>query len=133
MKKAVIIKVNLDLVGDSVGIREEGGVLNQTAQEMEIKCLPLDIPNSIEVDISELSIGDTIQANQVKLDDKLELMSPEDMLIVSVTTPMKEAEPKDEDLEEGAESDEGEGAADTSSDAGSDDSSGESADSGNNS
>ena len=133
MKKAVIIKVNLDLVGDSVGIREEGGVLNQTAQEMEIKCLPLDIPNSIEVDISELSIGDTIQANQVKLDDKLELMSPEDMLIVSVTTPMKEAEPKDEDLEEGVESDEGEGAADTSSDGGSDDSSGESADSGNNS
>lgn len=132
MKKAVIVKVNLELVGDSVGIREEGGILNQTSQELEVKCLPLDIPNIIEVDISELSIGDTIQANQVKLDDKLELMSPEDMLIVSVTTPMKEAEPDtDEDLEAGAESDEGE--AEASSDTGSDDSSGESADSGNNS
>ena len=132
MKKAVIVKVNLELVGDSVGIREEGGILNQTAQELEIKCLPLDIPNIIEVDISELSIGDTIQANQVKLDDKLELMSPEDMLIVSVTTPMKEVEPEtDEDLEAGAESDEGE--AEASSDTGSDDSSGESSDSGNNS
>ena len=132
MKKAVIVKVNLELVGDSVGIREEGGILNQTAQELEIKCLPLDIPNIIEVDISELSIGDTIQANQVKLDDKLELMSPEDMLIVSVTTPMKEAEPDtDEDIEAGAESDEGE--AEASSDTGSDDSSGESSDSGNNS
>jgi len=132
MKKAVIVKVNLELVGDSVGIREEGGILNQTAQELEIKCLPLDIPNIIEVDISELSIGDTIQANQVKLDDKLELMSPEDMLIVSVTTPMKEAEPETgEGLEEGAESDEGE--AEASSDTGSDDSSGESSDSGNNS
>ena len=132
MKKAVIVKVNLELVGDSVGIREEGGILNQTSQELEVKCLPLDIPNIIEVDISELSIGDTIQANQVKLDDKLELMSPEDMLIVSVTTPMKEAEPEtDEDLEAGAESDEGE--AEASSDTASDDSSGESSDSGNNS
>ena len=134
MKKAVIVKVNLELVGDSVGIREEGGVLNQTSQELEVKCLPLDIPNSIEVDISELSIGDTIQANQVKLNDKIELMSPEDMLIVSVTTPMKEVESEaGEDLEEGAESDENEGAADTSTDAGSEDSGAESSDSGNNS
>ena len=108
MKKAVVVKVSIDLVGDSIGIREEGGILNQTAQEVDIKCLPLDIPNSIEVDISELAIGDTIVANQIKLDDSLELMSAEDMLIVSVTLPMKEVEPEIEDeLEEGEEGEEG--------------------------
>ena len=108
MKKAVVVKVSIDLVGDSIGIREEGGILNQTAQEVDIKCLPLDIPNSIEVDISELAIGDTIVANQIKLDDNLELMSAEDMLIVSVTLPMKEVEPEIEDeLAEGEEGEEG--------------------------
>ena len=108
MKKAVVVKVAVDIVGDSIGIREEGGILNQTAQEIEVKCLPLDIPNSVEVDISELSIGDTILANQIQLDDTLELMSSEDMLIVSVTLPMKEVEPEvEEELEEGLEGEEG--------------------------
>ena len=44
------------MVGDAIGIKEEGGILNQTAQEVEIKCLPMDIPNSIDVNIESLSI-----------------------------------------------------------------------------
>ena len=115
MKKAVVVKVSLDLIGDSIGIKEEGGILNQTAQEVDIKCLPSDIPNSIEIDISALSIGDTILASQITLEDKLELMSPEDMLIVSVTLPMKEVEPEvEEELEEGEEGEEGEEEAEAS-------------------
>jgi large subunit ribosomal protein L25 len=115
MKKAVVVKVNLDLIGDSIGIKEEGGILNQTAKEVDIKCLPLDIPNSIEIDISALSIGDTILASQITLGDNIELMSPEDMLIVSVTLPMKEVEPEvEEELEEGEEGEEGEGGTEAS-------------------
>ena len=116
MKKAVVVKVTVDIVGDSIGIREEGGILNQTAQEIEVKCLPMDIPNSIDVNIEDLYIGDTIVANQVNLDESLELISDEEMLIVSVTVPMKEVEPEvEEELEEGeegegVEGEEGEGA-----------------------
>ena len=111
MKKAVIVKVSLNMVGDAIGIKEEGGILNQTAQEIEVKCLPMDIPNSIDVNIEDLSIGDTILANQVNLDESLELISDEEMLIVSVTLPMKEVEPEvEEELEEGEEGEEGEGA-----------------------
>ena len=111
MKKAVIVRVPLNMVGDAIGIKEEGGILNQTAQEIELKCLPMDIPNSIDVNIEDLSIGDTILANQVNLDESLELISDEEMLIVSVTVPMKEVEPEvEEALEEGEEGEEGEGA-----------------------
>ena len=64
MKKTVTLKVGLDLVGDSIGIKEQGGVLNQTAQEIEITCLPSAIPNVIEVDITSLGVGDTISAGE---------------------------------------------------------------------
>jgi len=108
MKKAVIVKVPLEMTGDAIGVKEEGGILNQVSQDIEIKCLPMDIPNVIEVDISSLSIGDTITANQISLNDSLELMSPEDMLIISVTLPMKEVEPETEaDIEESEEGEEG--------------------------
>ncbi len=108
MKKAVVVKVPIELAGDAIGVKEEGGILNQTAQEIEIKCLPMDIPNSIDVNIEELSIGDTIIASDIKLEDNLELMSSDDMLIISVTVPMKEVEPEVEELEEGEGLEEGE-------------------------
>ena len=127
MKKAVTVKVPINLIGDSIGVKEEGGIINQTAQEIDITCLPGDIPNFIEVDIAELSIGDTILANQINLDEALTLASPEDMLIVSVTLPMKEVEPEtDEELEEGEESTEGDAPDET----GSESEGGESSDSG---
>ena len=105
MKKTVTLKVGLDLVGDSIGIKEQGGVLNQTAQEIEITCLPSAIPNVIEVDITSLGVGDTISAGEITLDDSLELQSPKDMLIVSVTLPTKEVETIEEESEGDSESD----------------------------
>ncbi len=108
MKKAVIVKVPLEMTGDAIGVKEEGGILNQVSQDIEIKCLPMEIPNVLEVDISNLSIGDTLTASQIALGDSLELMSAEDMLIISVTMPMKEVQPEaDESLEEGEESEGG--------------------------
>ena len=109
MKKAVVVKVPLEITGDAVGIREEGGILNQVSQDIEVKCLPMDIPNIIEVDISNLSIGDTISSGEISLGDELELISAKDMLIVSVTLPMKEveAEVEEDALEEGEEGEEG--------------------------
>ena len=118
MKKAVIVKVPLAMTGDAVGVREEGGILNQVSQDIEIKCLPMDIPNIIEVDISNLSIGDTILSGEISLGDGLELISAEDMLIVSVTLPMKEVEPEVEEdvLEDGEEGEETTEKTDTPSD-----------------
>ena len=109
MSKPVIVKVPINLIGTPIGIKEEGGILNQVSQEIEIKCLPGDIPNVMDIDIEDLSIGDTILAESIKLDEGLELISSSDMLIVSVTVPMKEVEPVvDEELEELEEGEEGE-------------------------
>jgi large subunit ribosomal protein L25 len=116
MDKPVIVKVPINLVGTPIGVKEEGGILNQTSQELEIKCLPGDIPNLIEVNIEDLSIGDTILAESINMGDTLELISSPDTLIISVTVPMKEVEPEpEEELEEGEEGETTEGEASSES------------------
>ena len=118
MDKPVIVKVPINLVGTPIGVKEEGGILNQTSQEIEIKCLPGDIPNIMDVNIENLSIGDTILAESINLGDSLELISSPDMLIISVTQPMKEVAPElDEESEEGEEATEE--SSEAASDAGS--------------
>ncbi len=128
MDQAIIIKVPLQLIGDAIGVKEEGGIVNQPLNEVEIQCLPADIPDFIELDISELYIGDSLNAGQIELDEKFTLITSEDSVVVSVTQPMKEIEPEvaidedeiflDEDGEpiEGEEGKEGEKPAEDGSD-----------------
>ena len=119
MDQTINIKVVLLLTGDAIGVKDEGGILNQPLNEIEIQCLPADIPDSIELDISELGMGDSLNASDIILDKKLTLITSEDAVAVSVTQPMKEIEPEveidedelflDEDGEpiEGGEEDKG--------------------------
>ena len=92
MDTKVVVKVPIIIVGQSVGVREEGGVLNQSMTEVEIECLPKDIPQSIEADISDLAIGDTLRLENIKISDSLELVGDLEMLIASVVAPAKQEE-----------------------------------------
>jgi large subunit ribosomal protein L25 len=128
MDQAITIKVPLLLTGNAIGVKDEGGILNQPLNEIEIQCLPADIPDSFELDISDLSIGDSLSAGNIELDEKFTLITGEDSVAVSVTQPMKEIEPEievdedelflDEDGEpiEGEKGEDGEKPADGSSD-----------------
>ena len=69
MKRAVTVKVAIVLTGTAKGIIEEGGVLVQSLNEIEIECLPLDIPDSFKVNIEDLSIGDSIKVENIEIDD----------------------------------------------------------------
>ena len=115
MDKPVVVKVPINLSGTPIGVKEEGGILNQVSQEIEVKCLPGDIPNVLDINIDELSIGDTIIAESVKLDDTLELISSTDMLIVSVTVPMKEVVTESDEEEDGEDTGSSEGASEEAS------------------
>ena len=119
MDQAISIKVSIELTGDAIGVKDEGGILNQPLNEIEIQCLPSDIPDFIELNISELGMGDSLNAGDIKLDKKFKLVTNEDSVVVSVTQPMKEVEPVvelDEDeifLDEDGEPIEGEDAEET--------------------
>ena len=114
MDQAITIKVSLLLTGNAIGVKDEGGILNQPLNEIEIQCLPADIPDSFELDISDLSMGDSLNAGDIELDEKFTLITSEDSVAVSVTQPMKEVDPEvevDEDelfLDEDGEPIEGE-------------------------
>jgi len=99
------IKVPLNLVGTPIGVKEEGGILEFVSRELEIACLPKDIPTSIDVDVAELKLNESIAVRDIPLEN-LELVSDEDMVIALVSPPRVEEEVVAE-VEEGEEGEEG--------------------------
>ena len=100
MNQAVSVQVQLKLKGNAAGVLNEGGVLVQSLNEIEIECLPSDIPENISVDISELGLGDSFKVEDLKLEEKISIKSDTNQVIASVTQAMKEEEAQP-DLEEG--------------------------------
>ncbi len=100
----VSIEVPLVLTGTAKGVKE-GGLVQQILHRLEVKCLPRYIPEHIDIDITDLAIGDSIHVSAVKIDE-VEILESEDSTIVAVVPPtvMKEPEPVVEaGLEEPAE------------------------------
>ena len=111
MTDKIDVSVHLNFIGEPVGT-EEGGVLSMVTRVVDVKCLPGDIPEQFDVDISELNIGDSITAESLVLDDEIELITPLDTTLAQVLAPMSEEELEpavDEELEEGEEAAEEEG------------------------
>ena len=113
MDRAVNIKIPVHLIGDPIGVTEEGGVISQATTEIEIACLPGDIPEFVETDVSGLAIGDAINVGILQLDEKITLITPEDTVLASVTHAMKEIEPVVEEEEEDFMDEEGEGSVES--------------------
>ncbi len=82
------VTVSIDLVGEPYGCSQQGGVLEHLLRELEIECLPVDIPESIQLDVSALTIGDRLVASDVPLDAaKMILVTLPEMAIASVSPP----------------------------------------------
>ncbi len=89
------------LEGSPAGVRE-GGILEHKIEELEVVCLPKDIPDKFTVDISELEIGDSIHVGEIAVPDGVEVRNDPDTTVVVVTHAKAEVEPEVED-EEGDE------------------------------
>ena len=96
MDAKVTVKIPIMIIGQSIGVKE-GGVLNQSMTELDVACLPANIPQDIEVDISNLNLGDTIRIEDINLGDDLDIVGDSSMLIASVVAPAKQEEISDED------------------------------------
>tara|TARA_B100000131_G_scaffold266538_1_gene264505 strand:+ start:628 stop:1299 length:672 start_codon:yes stop_codon:yes gene_type:complete len=104
MKQAISIKIPINFVGTPLGVQTGGGVLVTNLNELEISCLPSDIPDNIDVDISAVDLGASLQAGDINLDDKFELITPSDLSVVSVTQAAVEVEVVEEDSDDSADS-----------------------------
>ncbi len=105
MDKALRIMVPINVVGKSIGV-ERGGIHQLVRREIEILCLPKDIPDSIDVDITEIDIGDSIHVSNLILPDDVTVVADVDFTIVTVVSPVAEEEPETEEGEEGEEGEE---------------------------
>jgi large subunit ribosomal protein L25 len=90
LDKLLEVKVHVEVTGTPVGVKVQGGILDFVTRELEIECLPTDIPEKIVVDVSELELGKHIRVSDLKLSDKLTMLTEPDIVIVHVVAPRAE-------------------------------------------
>ena len=117
-KLKVVIPVNFINEDECIGVREDGGVVAKTIREIEIMCLAGNIPESIDVDIESLNLGESIRLTEISLPEGSEipgLTEETDQMVVSVNAPKAvEEDPIEQELEDG-ETSEGEDSSEESS------------------
>ncbi|MEA1936723.1 MAG: 50S ribosomal protein L25 [Patescibacteria group bacterium] len=104
MDKEIIANIPIKFEGESPAVKNSDGVLVKNHDALEIKCLPGDLIHDLEIDISVLeNIDDLIRIKDLKISDKIEILTDEEEVIISVIPPRTEKEM--EDLEEKVEED----------------------------
>jgi large subunit ribosomal protein L25 len=78
------VTVPLHLVGEPIGVREESGVLEQIMREVEIRCEPRDIPDSIDIDVTNLGVHDVIHVSDIPVASNIEILEEADSVIATV-------------------------------------------------
>jgi len=90
LDKALQVSVHVELQGVPVGVKVQGGVLDFITRELEIECLPTDIPDKIDVDVSNLELGKHLRVSDLQVPEKLTMLSEPDVVIAHVVAPRAE-------------------------------------------
>src|SRR5258708_3463431 len=93
LTEKIRVKVPVHTMGEAKGVKMQGGILELVFREIEVDCLPLDIPERIDVDVTELVVGKNIRVRDLVIDAKVTVVSPGDQLVAHVVV-MKEEEVK---------------------------------------
>jgi large subunit ribosomal protein L25 len=99
LDKTLRVKVRVKLLGVPVGVKAEGGILDQVIREVEIECLPADIPSHIDVDVSGLKMHDVLRVSGLPHSDRVKYLKSEDATVAHVISIREEVAP----VVEGAE------------------------------
>lgn len=91
LDKALHVKVRVKLLGIPVGVKTSGGILDQVLREVEIECLPADIPANIAVDISNLALYGTLRVSDLPHSDAIKYLNSEDATVAHVVSIREEA------------------------------------------
>jgi large subunit ribosomal protein L25 len=86
LDKALRVSVRVKLLGVPVGVKTEGGILDQVLREVEIECLPADIPNHIDVDVSSLAMHGVLRVSDLPHSDKIKYLNNEDATVAHVVS-----------------------------------------------
>jgi large subunit ribosomal protein L25 len=106
MKEEITASIAVYSYGTAAGL-SQGGILNQLEHEIEVSCLPNDLPESIEVDITDLEMDGAILVKDLVLPENVKVVSDPDMLVLQVAPPRVQEEETEAEAEEGAEAEAG--------------------------
>ncbi len=99
MDQPVQVEVPITPAGEAKGVRLSKGIMELIQREVTIECLPLDIPNEIQVDISDLDIGDALHAGDIKLAEGIRLIDdPSTTLVTIGAAAIEEVEEEEEEI-----------------------------------
>ena len=93
LDKTLRVSVRVKLMGTPMGVKTEGGILDQVLREVEIECLPADIPSHIDVDVSGLGLHGVVRVNGLPHSEKIKYLTAEDATVAHVVSIREEAAP----------------------------------------
>jgi large subunit ribosomal protein L25 len=104
MQEKITVEVPVVLVGAAKGVRLHGGIQDHAMREIEVLCLPSDIPEKIEIDVSELDVGDSVRVADLKVPN-VQILADAEQAVVSIVPPtvIEEAVPEAAAVAEGVE------------------------------
>jgi len=97
LDKTMRVNVSIRLIGIPVGVKNSGGVLDQVVREIEVECLPADIPSHIDVDVSNLNLNDAVHVADLPHTGSVKFLKPEDATVAHVVSIREEAAPAAEE------------------------------------
>jgi large subunit ribosomal protein L25 len=86
LDKPIRVEVPIQLTGIATGVKTQGGILDQMLREVEIECLPGDIPGHIDVDVTELTFGKVLRVSDLPRTSSLRIITPEDTPVAHVVS-----------------------------------------------
>jgi large subunit ribosomal protein L25 len=102
MDKAIIVSVPVVVKGEAAGVKQQGGLLDFVTREIQVQCLPTDIPERIDVDVSELMMHQSIRVKDIATNPKFRAVTDGETMIVHIVMPKAEEAAATTAAEEGA-------------------------------
>jgi len=99
MSKEITVNVPIEVVGEPVGVKTKGGILETILREVEVECLPANIPDKIVVDVSELDVGDSLQVSDLRIENARIIEDPESTVVTVVAPTVVEEKPVEVEAE----------------------------------
>jgi large subunit ribosomal protein L25 len=93
MDRKLQVNVPIELIGEPAGVKQQGGILEQLLREVEVECLPGDIPNQVELNVADLVFGMVLRVADLPKSDKLKFVTDEDQPVAHVITIKEEEAP----------------------------------------
>jgi large subunit ribosomal protein L25 len=90
MDTKVRVRVPVEVVGVAKGVKTDGGILDFVSREIEIECLPGNIPEHLPVDVSELAIGDALRVADVPAPEGVEVVDDAEKVVIHIVHPIHE-------------------------------------------